>query len=373
MKKTKKLAALLGGLMLAPALVPTLAPAPAMAAENVLNIYNWVEYIGPNVIPGFEKETGIKVNYDTFDANETLEAKLSAGRSGYDIVVPTLSPFLARGAKAGLYQAIDKTKLSNFGNIDPSLLQTMAKLDPGNNFAIPWVTAIDAIGYNAEKIAKIDPNVPVDSLRMIFDPEVVSKFKSCGVTVLDSPTDIIPMALFSLGKDPNSESLDDLKAASDLLFKIRPYIRKFDSSGYINGLANGDVCLSFGWSTDIAIAGRRAKEAGKKHEVKLVIPKEGSLTYIDSLAIPTGAPNLENAYKFLDYIMRPEVSADTSNEIGGRTGNVAALPLINPEYTSNPGLFPAAEMQAKLFTLAIASKDFERQRTRAWTKIKTGR
>lgn len=349
------------------------ASAPSQAGEKVLNFYNWNYYIGPNVISGFEKETGIKVNYDTYDSNESLEAKLSAGRSGYDLAVPTLSPFLARGANAGLYQAIDKSKLSNLGNLDPALLKTMSKLDPGNNFALPWVTAADVIGFDTDKVKKLAPDAPIGSIRMLFDPEIVSKFKSCGVTVLDSATDVIPMAMIALGRDPNSENPDDLNAAVELMLKIRPYIRKFDSTNYINDLADGGTCLSLGWATDIALASRRASQAKKNVRLASFIPNEGSITYVDVIAIPSGAPNIENAYKFIDYFLRPDVSAENTNDNGGRTGNLAALPLIGAQYTSDPTLFPDAETQARLTTLNVASKEYERLRTRAWTRIKTGR
>lgn len=345
----------------------------AAAQQKTLNIFNWSDYIGPDVIKNFEKETGIKVNYDaTTDNNETIETKLQAGGSNYDIAVPTLNLFGARGIAAGLYQKIDKTKLKNYGNIDPNALAFMAKSgDPGNEYAVPWVMAIDAIGYNVQKIHQIMPDAPTTSLKMLFDPAVVSKFKSCGIMFLDSPTDVIPMALFYLGRDPNSENPKDLEAVGELLMKIRPYIRKFDSSAYIDALAAGDICLALGFSTDIALAGKRAKEAGKKFEVKLQIPSEGSQSYVDSLMIPKGAKNIDAAYQFIDYVLRGEVSAETSNFIGARTANLAAMKFLKPEIANNPGLFPSADVQKSLYSVKPLSKEATKARTRLWTKIKT--
>lgn len=346
---------------------------PAAAQQKTLNVYNWSDYIGPNVVSGFEKKTGVKVNYDTFDANETLEAKLQAGSSGYDIAVPTLTPFLARDIKAGLYQKIDKSKLKNYDNLDKGLLEIMAKYDPGNEHAIPWVSATDAIGYNAQKVKQILPNAPTDSWALIYNPENASKLKNCGIELLDSPTDVIPVVLNYLGLDPKTEKSEDLKKAQDVLFKIRPYVRKFDSSGYINDLANGDICVAHGWSTDISIAGKRAKEAGKTYDVILSIPKEGTLVYIDSMAVPKGAPNYDLAMQWLDHVMEPEVAADTANTIRGRVGVAAAKPFIEKEVVENPGVYPSAEVQKTFFTIGVASAQFERERTRAWTRIKTGR
>ena len=345
----------------------------ARADQPTLNIYNWSDYIGPNVIAGFTKETGIKVNYDTFDANETLEAKLSTGNSGYDIAVPTLSPFLARGIKGGLYQKIDKSKLKNLGNLDPQLLTRMAKFDPGNQYAIPWVSAIDGIAINVEAIKKAWPDAPLDSWALMMKPENLAKFASCGVEFLDSPTDVLPVALLTLGLDPNGTNPDDLKKAVDLMFKLRPYIRKFDSSGYINDIAGGDACIAFGWSTDVAIAGQRARDAHKSYTIKFIVPKEGSVAYIDTVAIPAGAPHYDLALKWLDYIMRPEVAADTANYLSGRTGVIAARPLMKPAVANDPGVFPPPEVAKTLFDVYSDEPGYNRLRNRSWTRIKTGR
>ena len=345
---------------------------PAMADQPVVNIYNWSDYIGPNVIAGFTKATGIKVNYDTYDGNETLEAKLSTGNSGYDIAVPTLSPFLARGIKGGLYQPLDKSKLKNWGNLDPQLLKRMAKFDPGNQYAIPWVSAIDGIAVNVEAIKKIWPDAPLNSWSLMMKPENLAKFASCGVEFLDSPTDVLPVSLLYLGLDPNSMSTDDLKKGVALMLKLRPYIRKFDSSGYINDIAGGDACIAFGWSTDVAIAAQRARDAHKPYTIKFIIPKEGSVAYIDTVAIPVGAPNYANALAWLDWVMRPEVAADTANFLNGRTGVIAARKLMTPAVANDPGIFPSSKVAKTLFDVTSDGPDYDRIRNRSWTQIKTG-
>ncbi|MCX8500541.1 MAG: extracellular solute-binding protein [Alphaproteobacteria bacterium] len=352
------------------------APSLVLAAEagKSVSIYQWSDYIDPKVNENFTKETGIKVNYDTFDQNETLEAKLQAGKTGYDIAVPTLSPFGGRGIKNGLYQKLDKSKLKNYGNLDKDVLAIMAQSDPGNDYAIPWVQAVNVVGYNVQKIKALMPDAPLTSNRMLFDPEVLAKFKSCGVMVLDSPTDVIPMTLHALGLDPNSENPEDYKKAGELLAKLRPSIRKFDSSGYINALVSGDICLVLGYSTDIAVANRRAKEAGKKFDLVGQIPVEGSQAYVDSLMIPKDAPNVAAAYSYLDYILRPEVSALTANFIGAKTANSAAVSkgLVDKKFTSDASLFPPPEVYKRLYSLKPVSKETERLRTRLWTRVKSG-
>ncbi|HUO54301.1 MAG TPA: polyamine ABC transporter substrate-binding protein [Rhodoblastus sp.] len=344
----------------------------AFAQDKVVNIYNWTDYIGPNVIPGFEKATGIKVNYDTYDQNETLEAKLSAGKSGYDVAVPTFTPFLARGAKAGLYQKLDKSLLKNWGNLDPEILALMAKSDPGNQYAVPWIVATDGIAVNVEKVKEIMPDAPLDSYDLIFKPDILAKFKDCGVEMIDSPTDELPVILNWLKLDPNSEKPEDLKRAADVMTLIRPYIRKFESSGYINDLANGDLCIAFGYSTDIKIAAKRAKEAGKPFTIRYIIPKEGTLLYLDALAIPADAPHVAEAHAFIDYVLKPDVMADTANTVGGRSGNAAALPFIAPEVAKDPTVYPPPEVRKSFFVLTVPSRETEKLRTRLWTKIKTG-
>lgn len=344
----------------------------AAADQATLNIYNWSDYIAPGTIPAFEQATGIKVNYDTYDSNETLEGKLAAGSSGYDLVVPTLTPFLARQIKAGFYQKLDKSKLPNWSHLDPALLARMARYDPGNAYAIPWMTGTDGIGYNVKQIKAIMPDAPVDSLSILFDPAILAKFKDCGISVLDSPTDVYPEALKYLGLDPDSQSKEDLQKATDLLIKIRPFIRKFDSSEYINGLANGDLCLVYGYSSDINLARRRAQEAGKGVAVGYAIPRDGTLRYIDTMAIPADAPHPDAALKFLNYIMDPEVVAATSNLIFVESGNADAVKFTKPEIANDPGIFPPAALEAKIYTISPSSHAIDTARTRMWEKVKSG-
>jgi putrescine transport system substrate-binding protein len=345
----------------------------ARAEQQVLNIYNWSDYIAPDTVPNFEKATGIKVNYDTYDSNETLEAKLAAGNSGYDLVGPSLTPFLARQVKGNFYQALDKSKLPNYEHLNKELLARMAPFDKDNAHAIPWMTGTTALGYNAEKIKQLMPDAPVDSLKLLFDPEVLAKFKDCGIAILDTPVDVFPAALNYLGLNPDSQKQEDLQKAADLLTKIRPFIRKFDSSEYINDLANGDLCLAWGYSSDINLARRRAAEAGKGVTVVTSLPKEGTERYIDTLAMPKDAPHADAAYKFLNYIMDPKVIADTVNTIYVQSGNGDAGSFIKPEILNDPAIYPPAEVEKKIFAISASSPEIDRLRTRLWTKIKTGR
>ncbi len=346
---------------------------PARAADDkTLNVYNWSDYIGEHVVAEFEKQYGVKVNYDTYDQNETLEAKLSAGSAGYDIAVPTLSPFLARGIKSGLYEKLDKSKLPNFKLLDPVLLERMRRFDPGNDYAIPWITATIAIASNSAKVRAIAPDAPVDSLAIIFDPKWAAKFKGCGFELLDSPTEIMAVALHYLHLDPDTDKPADIEAAAKLLQGIRPFVRKFDSSGYINDLANGDACVALGYSTDIAIADRRAHAAGKPYSVQLAIPKEGTLTYMDTMAVPKGAPHFDLAMQWLDFVMQPVQMADTTNFAGGRNGVPDSKRYMDPAISGNPGLFPPPEVEKTLFTIGPSTPAVDRLRNRAWTRLKSG-
>jgi len=349
-----------------------LACAGSQAEEAKLNIYNWNDYIAPDTVPDFEKLTGVKVTYDLYDANETLEAKLSAGGSGYDLVVPTLVPFGARQIKAGFYQPLDKSKLPNYSHLDQSLLKRMDAYDPGNQYLIPYLTGVIGIAYNVDKIKQIMPDAPVDSLRMIFDPEIVSKFKDCGVSILDSPTEVFPPALKYAGLDANSQAVSDLQKAADVHFKIRPYVRKYDSSEYINALANGDLCLAWGYSSDIQVAKHRAMEAGKGVHIAFSIPKEGAQRYIDTMAIPKDAPHPEAALKFMNYIMQPEVIAKTTNKIYVQSGNSDSRKFADPDIANDPTIFPTPEVEADIYSIIPSTPDVDRARTRFWTRVKTG-
>jgi len=347
--------------------------APALAQEEpVLNVYNWSDYIAEDTIANFTAETGIQVNYDVYDNNEIVDAKLLAGNSGYDIVVPS-GNFLERQIKAGLILPLDKSKLTNLGNLDPSVMATAAGQDPDNAHGVPYMINTIGLGYNVAKVKEaLGADTPIDSWDLLFKPEVVEKLASCGVTVLDSPTEVVGIALHYLGLDPNSEKEEDLAKAEELLNSIKPYIRYFHSSQYIDDLGNGEVCLSLGYSGDVFIAADAAAQAGQGVEVQYLIPKEGAATLFDFLAIPVDAPHPDNAHKFINYILKPEVVAAITNYVYYANPNLPSLEFVNEEVKSNPGIYPPAETVAKAFVMKAHSPEFEEVLTRTWTRIKTG-
>ena len=354
------------------AAVVALAAAPAFGQGQV-NVYNWSDYIAEDQLKKFEQDTGIKVNYTTYDSNEILEAKLRAGRSGYDVVVPTASPFFVRQLAAGLYEPLDKARLRNLKNLDPEIMGALAKYDPGNAHAIPWMWGTTGIGYNVDAIKKRMADAPVDSLKMIFDPAVVSKFADCGVMVLDSATDVFPAALKYLGLDPDSKKSEDLAKAADVVKAVRPYIRKFHSSEYINALAGGDICLAFGYSGDIFQARDRAAKAKDKQTIAYAIPREGSLLWIDVAAIPKDAPNPDNALRFVDFLLVPKVAAASSELTGYANANLPATALLPKDISANPLIYPPADVRARFYTITAGNAEQRRDRTRLWTMVKTGR
>jgi len=347
------------------------APTPTSPTGGELNVYNWSDYIGENTIANFAKEYNINVRYDMYDGNETLEAKLAVGNTGYDIVVPS-SGFFARQIANGFYQKLDKSKLPNWKNLDPFALQNQAAYDPGNEHAVPYMWGTNGFTYNVAMIKQRMPDAPLNSLRMMFDPDVLSKLKDCGVSWLDSPEDVFPLALAYMGKDPTSQNPDDIVAATDMLMKARPYIRVFDSQQYLNELPTSDRCLAMTWSGDYAVAAARAEEAGVEIELAYTVPKEGSNLWFDAMLIPKDAPNVENAHLFLNYIMRPDVIADCTNYIGYANGNQAAKPLISPEIVNDPAIYPDAETQKRMFPSVVREEAVQRVITREWTRLKTG-
>ncbi|HEX5648031.1 MAG TPA: polyamine ABC transporter substrate-binding protein [Steroidobacteraceae bacterium] len=348
------------------------ATAPASTEEKVVNVYNWSDYIDPKTLEQFTAETGIKVNYDVFDSNEVLETKLLAGNTGYDVVVPSAS-FLERQIKAGVFRALDRSKIPNWDKLDPEVLQRVALHDPGNEHSVNFMWGTTGIGYNEGKVKKIDPNAPIDSFRMVFDPAVAAKFKDCGISVLDAPSEIVGVALAYLGKDPNSQSEADLKLAEDMLMKVRPYIRMIHSSNYIDALANGEICVAVGWSGDILQARDRAAEAGQGNVIKYSVPKEGTIIWFDMFAIPADAPHPDNAHAFIDFMNRPEIAAANSDFINYANGNSASFEKISEEVRSDPGIFPSAEVKAKLFPDLAESAEFTRLLNRSWTRFTTGK
>ena len=355
---------------LAIAIGALLAASPAFAQEEpVLNVYNWSDYIAEDTIANFEAETGIKVNYDVYDNNEIVDAKLLAGNSGYDIVVPT-GNFLERQVQAGLLLPLDKSKLTNLGNLDPAVMAVAAEHDPDNAHSIPYMTFTIGLGYNVAKVTEaLGADTPVDSWDILFKPENAEKLAGCGIALLDSPSEVMGTVLHYIGLDANSESEEDLAKAEATLTAIKPHIRYFHSSQYIDDLANGEICLALGYSGDIFIASDNAAEGV---EVGYVIPKEGAATLMDLLAIPADAPHPENAHKFIDYIMKPEVVAAITDYVFYANPNLAATEFVSEEVKGNPGIYPPAETVANAFALTAHSPEFEEVLTRTWTRIKTG-
>ncbi len=359
---------LTGSLLLAAAIVVQ----PALAKDREVRIYNWSDYIDPVILEDFTKETGIKVVYDVFDSNEVLETKLLAGGSGYDIVVPTGS-FLSRQIEAGVFQKLDKSKIPNLKHMWPEISKRVSVYDPGNEYAIDYMWGTTGIGYNEAKVKERFPDAPLDSWDLLLKPENAAKFKDCGIFVLDSPEDVLPPVLKYLGLDPNTKNPEDLKKAADTIGSIRPYIQKFHSSEYINALANGDICMTLGWSGDILQAGSRASEAKNGHVIKYNLPKEGTQMWFDMMAIPKDAKHVEEAHVFLDYLMRPEVIAKASNFISYANGNVASQEFVSAEVKSNPSVYPDAATLERLFVKTAYDAKTQRTVTRMWTKIVTGK
>ena len=344
----------------------------AMAAEDkVVNVYNWSDYIDESILEEFEAETGIRVVYDVYDSNDILETKLLAGGTGYDIVVPS-GTFLNRQIQAGVYQTLDRSRLSNLANLSPEIMAQAAKNDPGNRHAINYMWGTTAIGYNVGLIEAIDPDAPVDSWDLIFDPAVISKFKDCGVHILDAADELIPAALNYIGEDPDSKDPDVIAKAEPILKAMRPYITKFHSSQYINDLANGDICLAVGWSGDVLQARDRAAEAEAGVEIAYAIPKEGALLWFDMMAIPADAPHPENAHLFIDYIMRPEVIAKASNYVYYANGNAASNPYLEEDVIGDPAIYPPADVMTRLYATTPYDATSQRVVTRLWTRIKAG-
>jgi putrescine transport system substrate-binding protein len=339
--------------------------------EPVLNVYNWSDYIAEDTVAKFEAETGIKVQYNYYDSNESLEAALLVGNSGYDIVVPS-GFFLERQIKIGIYQKLDKAKLPNLANMDPAIMEATAAHDPGNEYGVDYMWGTTGIGFNAGDAAEVLGERPLDSWDIVFKPENLAKFAGCGVAILDAPAEIVGTALNYLGLDPNSESPEDLKKAEDLLMSIRPHVRYFNSSQYIDDLGNGEICLAVGYSGDVFIAADAAAEAAAGVEVSYVVPKEGALQWFDMFAVPADAPHPDNAHKFIDFMMRPDIAAANTNFVFYASGNKAAFDLIDEEIRTDPAIYPTPEVAAKLFNLKAHTPEFDEVLTETWQRIKAG-
>ncbi|WP_062389103.1 polyamine ABC transporter substrate-binding protein [Pseudomonas abietaniphila] len=344
----------------------------AHAADGVMKMYNWSDYIAPDTLKNFEKDSGIKVQYDIFDTNEMLEAKMLSGHSGYDLVVPS-SQFLSKQIRAGAYQPLQRSLLSNWNHLDPRLMKRLEAADPGNRYAVPYMWGTVGIGYNEEKVrAVLGKDAVLDSWSMVLNPDNLAKLRRCGVAFLDAPVKIIPQTLLYLGLDPNSVKPDDYKKASALLMKLRPSVTYFNSSKYTADLANGDICVAVGYSGDVMQAQTRAKEAGKNVDIRYLIPKEGVNLWFDMLAIPKDAANVSNAHAFINYLLRPQVIASVSDYVGYANPNTDATALMDPKVSGNPGIYPGDDVISKAFVSADLPDNIQRLITREWNRIKSG-
>src|SRR6195256_3169496 len=354
------------------AVLALLSPSPR-AEERTVNFYNWSNYMAPDMLEDFTKETGIKVVYDTFDANETLETRLLAGKSGYDVVVPT-AYFLQRQITANVFQKLDKAKLPNLANAWPFVTKQLAIYDPGNQYGANYMWGTTGIGYSVKAVQKIlGADAGIDSWDVVFKPANLAKFSDCGIHMLDSADDIFPAALSYLRLDPNSTKPADLEKAADLVIKIRPYVRKFHSSEYLSALATGEICFVVGWSGDIMQARSRAAEVKSDVEIGYAIPKEGAQMFFDNLAIPADAKNVAEAYALIDYLYRPEVAAKNSDFLSYANGNLASQKLVDPKILNDKNIYPDEAMQKKLFVIQARDAATQRIINRLWTKVKTGK
>ena len=354
------------------AAVATLACGAALAQERVVNVYNWSDYIDPKVLESFTKETGIKVTYDTYDNNEIVETKLLAGKSGYDVVVPS-GPFLQRLIQAGVFAKLDKAKLPNLKNMWPEVMQRLQVYDPGNQYGVNYMWGTTGIGLNMQKVRQRLGNQALNTWDLMLRWEVISKLKDCGVQILDAPEDIFPNVLNWLGLNPDSKRLDDLNRAGEQLFRIRGAVQKFHSSEYINALANGDICMAVGYSGDVLQAKKRAEEAKNGVEIGYVIPREGALMWFDSIAIPADAKNVAEAHEFINYTLRPDVAAKNSDFVAYPNGNLASQPLINPVIFKDPAIYPNEATLKSLYLVTARDAKSQRIMNRLWTRVKTGK
>jgi putrescine transport system substrate-binding protein len=358
--------------LLASASVACLAALPALAQEGVVNVYNWSDYIAADTIAQFEAETGIRVVYDVYDSNEVLEARLLAGSSGYDVVVPT-SSYLARQVPAGVYMPLDYDLIPNAEGLDPELMAAVAEHDPGNEHAVIYMWGTNGIGFNVAMVEeRLGADAPTDSWSLVFDPEYASQLADCGISFLDSASDMIPVALRYLGLDPMSRDEADLEQAAELLEGVRPHVRYFHSSQYISDLANGEICVAVGWSGDVFIAMDRAEEAGRGVEVGYSIPVEGTIEWFDMMAVPVDAPNPENAHAFINFILQPEIVADITNYVFYPNAVPASLEYVDEEIAEDPAIYPPEEVMANLFPSPVYDARTDRVLTRLWTRIRTG-
>ena len=358
--------ALLGGVAAAVVLAGT-----ALAQEDVVHVYNWSDYIDEEILQEFEEETGIRVVYDVFDSNDILETKMLAGDSGYDVVVPS-GTFLQRQIEAGVFQELDKSKLTNLDNVWDLIAERTERFDPGNAHSVNYMWGTTGIGYNVDAVRQRLGKETIESWSAIFEPEIISKFEDCGVHILDAADEMIPAALNYLGHDPDSKDEEKLREAAELLEKMRPHVTQYHSSNYINALANGDACLAVGWSGDVLQARWRAQEAGNEVRVDYAIPEEGSLMWFDQMAIPKDAPHPENAHIFINYMMNPKVIAKASNYVYYANGNIDSQRYLVDDVINDPAIYPPEETVERLYVTTPYPQDVQRVVTREWTRVKTG-
>jgi putrescine transport system substrate-binding protein len=339
--------------------------------EKVLNLASWADYIAPDTAPNFQRETGIKINYETYDGNEVLESKLMTGHTNYDVVIPTTG-FFERQRKAGVYQKLDKSALPNLVNADAEVMRLMAVEDPGNLYAVPYMYSMTGLGYNIDKIRTRLGVEPPTSWGIVFDPANAAKLKDCGIAIVDSPVDVFDAVLFYLGRDPNKHDAADLMAASEVLRRIRPFILYIDATQHISDLANGSICVSLSWSGDVGQARHRAIESNTGANISFMVPREGSLIALDMMAIPADAPHPRNAALWLNYLLRPDVIAGITNFIRYPNGNAASLPLVAQDIKSDQSIYPDDATRKRLVSPRNAPPDYVRLSTREWTRFRTG-
>lgn len=350
---------------------PAQAGASASSEEKVLNVYSWLDYIAPDTVANFEKETGIKVRYDMYDNNEVLETKLLTGHTNYDVVLPT-GAFFERQRQAGIYRKLDKSELPNLANADPDIMRRLAVHDPDNQYAIPYMFTSAGLGYNVDQVrARLGSTVP-DGWALLFDPANAAKLKDCGIAIVDSEMDVFESAMLFLGRDPNRFDPADVTAASEVLQKIRPYIRYIDPAQYIPDLANNSICLALAWSGDIEQAKSRAGEAKTGVSIAYLVPREGAIMTVDMMAIPADAPHPHNAQKWMNYLMRPEVMASITNYTHYPNGYSASLPLVQESIKNDEAVYPSKETRARLISAKAVPLDYSRLVTREWTRFRTG-
>jgi putrescine transport system substrate-binding protein len=356
------------------------APEPAQEATGksgdagLVYVYNWSDYIAEDTLANFEAATGIKVVYDVYDSNEMLEAKLMTGGSGYDVVFPSARPFAQRHVQAQVYAPLDKAQLPNLGNLDPALLAGLEDVDPGNTHTLPYMWGTTGLGINVQKVrAALGDDVELDSWALLFDPANAAKLAACGISVLDDEQEAFAAALIFRGRDANAITGDETQVVSDTFAAIRPHIRYFHSSKYIDDLANGDICLAMGYSGDIFLAADRAAESENGVEIQFILPREGAVRWFDLVAIPADAPNKANAHAFIDYLMDPQVAAGITNYVAYASPNTAASEFIDEEIASDPAIYPSAQVLATLVDPITHAPEVTRERVRAWTTIKTGK